>query len=186
MVLRLFLWLLRGRWRRRATLILLVAGVSWWRFGDWNRPPEGVVDVFMVGPGSDDLDLPEPSFAADFHALEPSAQLDFAREYRSFWEERLEAAYDAARERRNYIEVPLAEGGGTALPPDIPVGALTRTIVDPSQASYNPPRAWVLVLTPKGEPELFQQQEDLNWLLAQIEPGALDALEASTGSEQAP
>lgn len=178
MLFKLLLWPLRGRLRRRATLMLVVAGVGWWRFHDWNRPPEGTVDVVVEQLGADDLplNLEEPPFAPEFFALEPAARLDYAREYRAFWEEQEQAAFDRARERGNYIEVPRGLGGATALPPEVPLDALTRTVIDPSQARYDPPVAWVLVLTPEGEPELFEQRKHLNWLLAQFEPGALDAL----------
>lgn len=178
MLFKLLLWPLRGRLRRRASLLLLVAGVGWWRFHDWNRPPEGTVDVIVeqLGPDDQPLDLEEPPFAPAFFDLEPAARLDYAREYRSFHEEQLEAAFDRARERGNYIEVPRGAGGAIALPPEVPFDALTRTVIDPSQARYDPPVAWVLVLTPEGEPELFEQRKHLNWLLAQFEPGALDAL----------
>jgi hypothetical protein len=178
MLLKLLIWPLRGRLRRRATLLLVVAGVGWWRFHDWNRPPEGTVDVFVeeLGPDEDPLALEEPPFAPEFFALTPAARLDYAREYRAFWEQQLETAFDRARDRGNYIEVPRGEGGAGAIPPEVPIGALTRTIIDPSQARYDPPVTWVLVLTPEGEPELFEQRKHLNWLTAQFEPGALDAL----------
>jgi hypothetical protein len=181
MLFKLLLWPLRGRLRRRATLLLVVAGVGWWRFHDWNRPPEGTVDVYLeqLGPDDQPLAFEEPPFAPEFFALEPAARQDYAREYRAFWEGQVEAAFQGARERGNYIEVPRGLGGATALPPEVPLDALTRTIIDPSQARYDPPVAWVLVLTPEAEPELFEQREHLNWLLAQFEPGELDAL-AST------
>jgi hypothetical protein len=176
LLFRALLWPVAGWGRALLTLVLLVGGVGWWRFGDqvlrflgFGRPPERHVELSLES--SEDAALVTEHGATwleRYGALDPAALAVAAAARRAQFEAEVEAAFAGLRAAGGGARSEFARGGQVPLPPDRDPTAITKVVLDPREARGSDPVALTLELSREDYGQLYVLRAEVKWLEARI------------------